>query len=529
MNGPHLAVCLAFALVLMIANGDHNRPPGRVVTGLAAERPASGAAMNRFEICGWQSPPNDSTDDARIAEMGEAGMRLLLPAVGDSGRLADNLRRLDLAAAHGMRCILWDSRFERVDPARPEGLALMDSIVADYRGHPAFFGYYLGDEPPREFFPGLGQWYAALRARDPEHSAWNNLLGRSAFKSRDEWLEYTRDFAERVQPAALCNDQYDFLVTGDRGHFVENAAGLAAVAREAGVPFWSFVLLIQHLAYRALTPGELKWQVSILLAYGARGVGYFTYWTPAPDSSMNWKYGIIGWDGRRSLWYAVVSGFNRRVRAAGETLAGLTWLATVHAGSVPAGGTGFVPDDWLSAVDGRAALGYFVDGAGTRYLLVANSDSLAARTVTLTLRDVAQACVLGEHQDSWDQVTCAPPDPESRLVLELDAGSFALVRLEGGSAGVIQGGKAPVMLVMPNPAGGEVRLELSRVAYGGRLEIIDAAGRRAWSRTLRPGNATLVWRGERDSGGQAPAGLYFARLEDERGVTVARIAWRGAR
>src|SRR5206468_7533231 len=145
------------------------------------------------------------------AEIGAAGLNLMLPAFEDSGRAADNRARLALARAEGLRCIVWDRRFDRLDPATPRGAALLDSIVADYRDDPAFFGYYLGDEPPIASFPRLAAVYAALRARDPVHTAWNNLSGRPGFATRDQQAEQHRQFLELTGARILSNDCYDFV------------------------------------------------------------------------------------------------------------------------------------------------------------------------------------------------------------------------------------------------------------------------------------------------------------------------------
>src|SRR5262245_798186 len=162
--------------------------------------------------------------------MDTVGFNLLVPALINTGEPSDNVTRLDLARAMGMRCIVWDHRFERFRTLQvdsPEGDALLDSIVSNYRDHPAMFGYYMGDEPQPADVPLLAQLSTALRARDPQHPLWNNLFGRGHFATRDEWIAYTEDYAARVNPAVLCNDQYDFLRTGDIGYFVENAAGLS--------------------------------------------------------------------------------------------------------------------------------------------------------------------------------------------------------------------------------------------------------------------------------------------------------------
>src|ERR1700675_2028918 len=149
MSTLSLVACASLAVALLASHGD--RAPGlhRRVGDDPPIHVSAAPGMPEFAIFGWVSPPADSTTDARVAEMAGAGMNLALPAWEDSGRTLDNLTRLDYAAAHGLRCIIWDRRFERfltLGVETPAGGALIDSIVADYRDRPAFAGYYLGDE-----------------------------------------------------------------------------------------------------------------------------------------------------------------------------------------------------------------------------------------------------------------------------------------------------------------------------------------------------------------------------------------------
>ena len=526
MSASHLIACfLSAAGLAAAAAGDLPRPEGRVSCGPAAEVRSVGASAS-FVTIGWLCPPVESTSVGRMSEMSGAGLDLATASQDDPGRLEDNLRRLDLARAAGMRCIIRDDRMPWSEAlATPEGQALLDTIVSRYRGHPGLFGYSLGDEPVEKDFANLKKVHEAFRARDPEHPAWNNLLGRAAFPSRAAWERYVRGYLESTGAAVLCDDQYDFRRDGDAGLFVENAAGLAAIARERGIPFWAVVLLVTHGNYRVLTPGELEWQASMLLAYGARGIGYFTYWTPAPDPVWNFQPAVIDREGRRTRWYGVLARLNRRVRAAGEALAELTWLGTVQAGSVPAGGTRFVPDDWVRAVSGRAALGHFVARDGTPFILVANSDSASSRTIALTLGRFRRVCVLDSASGGWADARCSSIPGYSRLRLSLGAGGFALLRLEPPVPGGIAGGSAPDLAV--DSTSREIQLRASRVAQHGYLEVLDARGQRVWERALEPGETKLTWRGDKDSGGPVPSGLYFVHLEDEAGFRVSRLEWSG--
>ena len=528
---------LSLAALLGGAGGDTaaNQAPGGAGTAAhAGAIPAAGrsapaatrqaaAALPPFVLFGWVSPPNESTTAARIQELAGAGLNVAVPAWNDSGHLADNLRRIHFAADQGVRCLAWDDRFERVYFGGAEK-ALLDTIVADYANEPGFLGYYFTDEPPTADFPLLATIYADLAARDPVHPAWDNLQGLKGFPNRAAWESYTREFIETVHPSVLCNDHYDFLVgPQDRGDFVENVAATRAIADEYGLPFWCIVQLVQHGEYRGLDPGELRWQVSQLLAYGARGVGYFTYWTPAPDPQWNWQPAVIGYDGVRSPWYDVLAAFNPGVRAAGESLAGLTWLSTQHAGSVPRGGAAFVSDGWIRAVEGRAAIGRFAGGAGDRYLLVANSDSLAPQTIGLVLPHTRWVWKQATPAGSWSEVRAVPAElVGTRVSLRLDSGDFVLLKLqpEPGASG-------PVVALGPNPARFAVRFAVSRIGADAHLEILDALGRRVWSAALVPDSDPVAWSGEREGGGRARPGIYFARVTDAGGVTTARFSWLG--
>lgn len=525
MSGPQLVSFLATFLALTGAAGDRSQRTAREPAGPAAERSASLPLYERFYVGGWVCPPAESTNAERMAELVEAGLNVLLPAMSDKGRREDNLRKLDLAAAYGVKCIVWDARFQRIDPFDPSTHATLDSVVADYKDHPAFLAYYLVDEP-RGPWDALRRYQELVRERDPGHSIYNNLSGRAGFHTHDQWIENNRGYVEEVKPLLFCNDQYEFRVVGDRLQFVEHASGTAAIAREAGLPFWTFILLTKHGDFRDLQPGELKWQMSILLAYGASGIGYFTYWTPPPDSALGWGPAIIDYPGNRTQWFPIVRSFGRLVRSAGETTTRLQWLATVHAGSLPPGGIWFAPNETIESVEGRATIGYFSDSTGVPYVLVTNSDSLSASDVTVKFAQATRACVLDEARDRWETALCTPLPADRRLTLSLAAGSFALVRLEGPGVGSVNGGNV-VLDVSPTPARGEVRLAVARAVRDASLEIVDAAGRRAWSRRLGAGQTLVRWSGERDAGGTARPGLYFARVEDTRSVAVRRIVWLG--
>ena len=79
----------------------------------------------------------------------------------------------------------------------------LDQIVADYKDTPAFWGYYLGDEPPSWEWPLLHRLREALRQRDPIHCSWNNLSGRLLYESRASYQDTLGAYAVAFSPAVL--------------------------------------------------------------------------------------------------------------------------------------------------------------------------------------------------------------------------------------------------------------------------------------------------------------------------------------
>ncbi|HKQ58514.1 MAG TPA: hypothetical protein VJY35_11655, partial [Candidatus Eisenbacteria bacterium] len=471
---------IALVLVLALASA-----PARATPPVPVATPS---AVPRFTLFGWVAPPVWEQTAARYQELAATGMNAAVLAWEDPQLRESNLARLDLAAEVGIRCLIADHRFERVRDLgidTPEAGVVIDSIVADYRDHPGFLGYYLGDEPKSDQWPNLTKVFAELRARDPEHPAWNNLSGYAGYDSL-VWVADNTGYLEHVRPTVLCNDHYDFRIGHDLGRFVANVAGLRTWSLAYGVPFWSIVQLVPHGGYRPITDGQLAWQVSMLLAYGTRGVGYFTYWTPAPDPEYDWGDAMITHQGDRTPWYDEVLRLNARVRPAGETLAGLTWISTQHAGSVPRGGQPFRGDDWLTAIAGRAAVGRFTDAAGVPHLLVMNADSLAAREVTLTLTGATGVARLGSAVGDWQALPVVRRGDHLEVTLPLSAGEFALLRIDGTFTGR-SGRLGPVLAVSPSPARDEVRFDVARIAGEARIEIVDATGRRVWLRRLPAG------------------------------------------
>ncbi len=77
----------------------------------------------------------------------------------------------------------------------------------------------------------------------------------------------------------------------------------------------------------------------------------------------------------------------------------------------------------------------------------------------------------------------------------------------------------------PIPARGRIEFALPALAGAARLDVLDAQGRRVWSAPLGRGTMSVRWQGERDGGGAAEPGVYWARLVGTGPLQARRFIW----
>ena len=109
----------------------------------------------------------------------------------------------------------------------------------------------------------------------------------------------------------------------DRAGYCRCLEVMRAQSVAAGIPFWNFFNTMPFAAHSDPTEAQLRWQMFTSLAYGAKGLMYFCYWTPAGDEFP--KGGaIIQRDGTKTRHYEEAKRINRTIKNLGPTLMQLT-------------------------------------------------------------------------------------------------------------------------------------------------------------------------------------------------------------
>jgi hypothetical protein len=250
-----------------------------VIVALFAPR----AFAEGFSISYWCGPPASFLTSERFAEVKEANFTLAFPPCG-SMTVEQNRKMLDYCQSVGLKALVMDGRMVYSISGNPNAKRDLDSMIKDYADHPALFGYHIVDEPGAGAFAGLAEVVAYLKEKDPKHPGFINLLPTYArdfnVLGTKTYEQYVRKFAQVVKPAMISYDHYHFTNSGDRADFFENLDTVRKVSLESGIPFWNIVLVTQHGDYRNLTEPELRYEAMQTLAYGAKGLLWFTYWAP---------------------------------------------------------------------------------------------------------------------------------------------------------------------------------------------------------------------------------------------------------
>lgn len=394
-----------------------------IATAAAAWQP------QEFVIGGWAGPPpshNTLETWQRVADC-----NFTFCGVRGGYSVEQNRTMLDLCQQAGTRALLVDSRIHWGMVRDDDWRDTVSAIVADYGSHRALYGYYLRDEPSYQYFEALGAISQEFARQDPEHLAYINLFPTYASVRQlgsPTYEDYLDSFINIVRPQVLSYDHYALLRDGGiRPDYFENLALIREYALKCGVPAWNIILSKDHSSYRQPTAADMRWQVYTSLAYGIKGIVYFTYWT-SDSMAADGQYAIVDENGRPARLYPIVRQLNREMRQLGPTLLSLTSTGVYHTGAVPAGGRRLGTDAIIQPPgELPLVLGLFEDEARRQYAMVVNSDYREAAEFEAGLAGHVVAVTQISSADGSD----VPLSIEGqRLALRLEPGGGALLRLD---------------------------------------------------------------------------------------------------
>ena len=263
------------------------------------------------------------------------------------------------------------------------------------KNHPALYGYFLQDEPWPKDISETTRRYRAMARYDTSKPTYVNLLpdyGNELPKeikmtSYKQYLQAT----SAIGLPFISFDFYPIRESGIRNTWYRCLEDIRQESLQTGKPFWAFALCTPHVDYPRPTIETLRLQIYSDLAYGAKAIEYFTYWTPKPTSEWDFHDAPISLDGKRTNTYNLVRRMNQELRSILPLFDGAKVLSVNHMGKIPTGTTKLkqtpVNIKKLKVSGRQGAIISTMQKDGHLYMVVVNKDYQGDLQLNLTAKD----------------------------------------------------------------------------------------------------------------------------------------------
>lgn len=313
-------------------------------------------------IVGYRGPGTEQTSDDVYKLIRELGINQIIQYENGFGDNAPSrysvYQQLSLASKYNLQMTVKDERLL----ANPTGYN-KDSLaetMKDYSGYQSFNGLYIIDEPGDKVnYPTVSttacfldddvQKLAALVNSENIFASGNLIPYKYGYvgnkTAQYKYVQYLRRYVDLFGAKFISYTRYPFwndasqqdsgedgTVQKMKGYFT-NLALARHVAKEKNIPFRSFVqagegfenasTLLGDAGYPNPSEGEFKWNANTALAFGAKGIQYFTL--VQLDSHVDYAdgtpaSGLIDKNGKKTCWYDYAVDVNKQVAAIDEVL-----------------------------------------------------------------------------------------------------------------------------------------------------------------------------------------------------------------
>jgi len=374
-------------------------------------------------IMAWWSIPQSFTSEERFQELKDAGFTISMSPY-DGFEEAE--KALNVAQKAGIKISLNCPSLLFSDP---EGLANR------FKDHPALESYHIYDEPNNneQLFIDLGILASRIRSVDKNHWCYVNLLpgGKTNSVGGLSYLTYLRWYEKYIKPEIISFDNYPVRVsrtTGEieiRKNWFDNLQTILEFSDSVNKPFWAFAMSVGHeiesITYPEPEIGHLRLQVFTNLVYGARGIQYFTYWTPKTDNENmitgNEYYftGPVLPEGQKSLVYERVKKVNQEIKNLSPVFAHSTIEWIRHLGIEDQNTvtllTNELTDTPIQKIEHEGGLIVALHkNVDINYLLIVNYELIDNRIKIVTSNQIQRILKSGAVIDAEQEVVVLPGD-----------------------------------------------------------------------------------------------------------------------
>jgi hypothetical protein len=204
-----------------------------------------------------------------------------------------------------------------------------------------------------------------------------------SFPSTSDYQYFIDSYISIVQNKFISYDNYPVIDGGSiRISYFPNLEIVSTAAKNANIPFWNTVLSTQHAYYAVLTPEIFRFQLYTTLAYGARGISWFTYFHPGLDFPPTSPIAADG--NKRDTWY-MLQDVNLQLHRIGPIYITLNHVNTFHWPNVPSGCKNISTSNYVQSISGGDfCVGEFYDPSGHPYIVLVNKSLTSTSSFNVT-------------------------------------------------------------------------------------------------------------------------------------------------
>ncbi len=266
---------------------------------------------------------------------------------------AEVMKALEICEELGLTYFVCDnayrSSFDSPQKDVPTKENFMQLMSDDYYfDSPAFGGIAVRDEPNIFCFDQMANVNSALlELTHGKKLMYTNLFPKGANQQQlgystvaksstwEQYEQYVKDYLEKVNPIVLSYDCYVLTVpnatvssanasNGGVGNYIRSLSMFREYAKQYNIPFWVTVAAHDHVRTQQSIPlKQTQWTVNTSLAYGAKGIQYYTYWNSGAstgnkenwaDQSRSRSQGLVSFNGALTDNFYRIQKINNQIK-----------------------------------------------------------------------------------------------------------------------------------------------------------------------------------------------------------------------
>lgn len=281
----------------------------------------------------WLTPPGDYQTSDEYGRIKDCGINFVNGFSRNENSYNKLMNVLDYCEENGLKFFVNNSLVHKdiVQYSSDYDVTLLKEFTdrsKPFANHPAFVGELLMDEPGKPLFEAVNAFSNAFENAYPEKLSHVNLLPSYATGAiqAPSYEDYIDSWLETQNPRHISYDSYPLLTDGTIiDDYFYNLDLIRAKSRNKKIPFWSFIQTLSISGTpgvpdkRAPSEADIRWQVWSNLAFGAKGIQYFCYWTPSGGKEQ-FGEALIGLNGETTVRYDYVKKLNADINAIGKML-----------------------------------------------------------------------------------------------------------------------------------------------------------------------------------------------------------------